>query len=289
MKKAIYILLMMLTILGCEYKVQLPVSAPQLVVEGWIEDGGFPVVMVTTSVPVTETVSEISQLKEHVVNWAKVSVSDGEREVVLIGQVNDDYFPPYIYTTTSMAGEAGKSYKITVEYSGRTVTAVTSIPYPKQLEYIKVRQAKEDAERFYLLGGLKDNPDTKDYYKVFTKAIKKDSTYVSSFMGLTDDAILEDEVDEIIINNGSGRIGEQINAYFSADDIVSVRFATLDRQSWMYWSDFEEIQSLTSSPIFSISTNIRSNIKGGLGYWAGYGSTYYKVNIPDSLSLGRIH
>lgn len=279
----------MLTILGCEYKVQLPMPAPQLVVEGWIEDGGFPVVMVTTSVPITETVSEISQLKEHVVNWAKVSVSDGEREVVLIGQINDDYFPPYIYTTTSMAGVAGKNYKITVEYSGRTVTAVTSIPEPKQLEYIKVRQSKEDAARFYLIGGLKDNPDTKDYYKVFTKAIKKDSTYVSSFLGLTDDAILNDGVDEIIINNGSGKIGEPINAYFSADDIVSVRFATLDRQSWMYWSDFEEIQSLTSSPIFSISTNIRSNIKGGLGYWAGYGSTYYKVNIPDSLSLGRIH
>lgn len=289
MKKTIYILLTMLSILSCEYKVQLPESAPQLVVEGWIEDGGFPIVMVTTTVPVTESVAEISQLKEHVVNWAKVSVSDGERETVLIGQINDDYFPPYIYTTTSMVGEAGKNYKVSVEYSGRKVTAVTSIPEPKPLEYIKVKQAKDDSGKFYLIGGLEDNPQTKDYYKVFTKTLKKDSTYVSSFMGLTDDEILGEGTDEIIINNGSGKIGEPMNTYFSADDIISVRFATLDRTSWMYWSDFEEIQSLTSSPIFSVTTNIRSNIKGGLGYWAGYGSSFYKVNIPDSLRLGHIH
>ena len=29
-------------------------SDPQLVVEGWIDDGGFPVVIVTTTIPVDE-------------------------------------------------------------------------------------------------------------------------------------------------------------------------------------------------------------------------------------------
>ena len=289
MKKIVSIFVAMLTLFSCEYKVSLPESPQQIVVEGWIEDGGFPVVMVTTTVSITETFSDISQLKDHVVNWAKVTVSDGDRDVVLIGQKNDDYFPPYIFTTTELIGEAGKSYRLKVEYSGRTVTATTTVPSPKKLEYIKVRQAKDNDGRFYLIGGLRDDPQTKDYYKVFTKVNRKDSTYVSSFMGLTDDEILEEGIDEIVINNGTGKIGKFIETYFTEEDFVSVRFSSLDRQSWMFWSDYEEVQALTSSPIFTVSTNIRSNIKGGLGYWAGYGSTYYKVSIPDSLSLGRVY
>lgn len=289
MKKIILITVILLAAIGCDYNVQLPESDPQIVVEGWIEDGGFPIVMVTTTVPITEVVTDMSQLKNYIVNWAKVSVSDGERDIVLIGQKNDDYFPPYIYTTTELIGEAGKNYRLKVEYSGRTVTATTSIPKPKSLEYIKVRQAKDNKQKFYLIGGLRDDPQTKDFYKVFSKVYGKDSTYVSSFLGLTDDDVLNEELEEITINNGSGKIGESLNSYFSANDFVSIRFTTLDRQSWIYWNDFEEIQSLSSTSIFTISTNIRSNIKGGLGYWAGYGSSYYKVNIPDSLRAGRIH
>lgn len=289
MRKFIIIIITLLAISGCKREVLLPESAPQLVVEGWIEDGSFPIVMVTTTVPASATITDLSQLGDYVVNWAKVSISNGEKEVVLIGQINDDYFPPYIYTTTEIVGEAGKSYKLKVEYSGRTVTANTSVPTPKSLEYIKVKQAKENKELFYLVGGLKDNPQTKDYYKSFTKVISKDSTYLSSFLGLINDEVLEEGVDDVVINNASGKIGEKANTYFTAEDTVSVRFATLDRQSWQYWSDFEEVQSLSSTPIFSISTNIRSNIKGGLGYWAGYGSSYYLVSIPDSLRLGRVH
>ena len=32
----------------------LAVTQPQLVVEGWIEDGGYPVVIVTSSLPISE-------------------------------------------------------------------------------------------------------------------------------------------------------------------------------------------------------------------------------------------
>lgn len=288
MKRFLTLILALFCAIGCNDGVELPESKPQIVVEGWIEDNGFPIVILTTTVPASETMTDISDLKEHVINWGKVTISDGEEEVVLIGQKNDDYFPPYIYTTSALRGKAGKEYTIKVEYSDRTVTASTTIPEPKELEYIKVAKAESKLDLFYIVGGLKDNPQTKDYYKVFTKVYGKDSTYVSSFMGLTDDSILGPGTEEIAINNGTGRIDEQITAYFTADDIVSIRFCTLDNASWMYWSDFEELQSLSSSPIFPVNTIIRSNIKGGLGYWAGYGSTYYKVSIPDSLKNGRI-
>ena len=273
---------------GCDSKVRLPESIPQLVVEGWIEEGGSPVVIVTTTVPVTESINDVSELEKHVVNWAKVTVSDGEEEIILTGQKNDSYFPPYIYTTAFMKGQAGKAYDLKVEYSGRTITASTTVPPHKNLEYIKVKKALDKEGRFYLTGGLNDDPSTKDYYKIFTKVIDKDKTYVSSFLGLTDDDVLREGINEIPINNGIGVIGQDLDAYFTAEDQISVRFCTLDKEAWTYWNDFEEIQSLASNPIFPVTTNIRSNVKGGLGYWAGYGPAYYKVSIPDSLKTGRV-
>lgn len=288
-QKNLLFLILFLSLTGCIDKVQLPVSAPELVVEGWIEDGGFPVVMVTTTVPVTDTIADVSELQEHVVNWAKVTVSDGEREVVLTGQKDKNYFPPYIYTSAFMRGKAGKSYTVKVEYGGRTATAVTTIPAPKPLEYIKVVRSLNNRDMFYLIGGLKDDPQTKDYYKVFTKTKYKDTQYVSSFMGLIDDSIIDQDIKEIPINNGVGKVDEMLNAYYDVGDQISIRFCTLDKAAWRYWSDFEEIQSLSRNPFFPVSTRIHSNVRGGLGYWAGYGATYYTVSILDSLAHGKIY
>ena len=45
---------------------------------------------------------------------------------------------------------------------------------------------------------------------------------------------------------------------------------------------------LTGYPFFPVNKKIRSNVSSGMGYWAGYGSSYYKVSIADSLALGRV-
>ena len=288
-------LISLLALIGCE-GVQLPSYDQQIVVEGWIENGGFPVVILTTTVPVT-SVKDSMDLKEYIIRWGKVTVSDGENDVILSGRKDDRYFPPYIYTTSRMKGEAGKDYHLTVEYSGRKVTAVTTIPEPVPLEYLRVHEMQgsgEDIEskQYQLIGGLKDNRDRKDYYKVFTKVHGKDSSYVSSFLGLTDDAILSDEIREIPVNRGY-RHWKKKN-YYKFNDIVYVRFCTLTAQGYEYWSDFEEMQSLSQNPLFPITTDIRSNIQGGLGYWTGYGSTYYTIEIgaessdlqnPDNVGL----
>jgi hypothetical protein len=281
--------MLLLCLSGCA-EVELPQSAPQIVVEGWIEDGYNPIVMLITTVPIGESVTDLKELEKFVINWGKVTISDGENSVVLTGRRDDDYFPPYIYTTSSMTGQAGKTYTITVEYSGRTVTAQTTIPGDAPLEYIKVVASEENPDNFQLVGGLKDNRNSKDYYKFFVKVSGKDSTYVSSFLGLTDDAVLQDntEIAELPINNGSRRSDQRMTTYFSAEDRVIVKFCTLDQTSWQYWNDFEEIQSLSRNPFFPVSTSIRSNVKGGLGYWAGYGSRYYVVSIADSLKAGRV-
>ncbi|MBO7192334.1 MAG: DUF4249 domain-containing protein [Bacteroidales bacterium] len=260
---------------------------PELVVEGWIESDGYPVVIVTSTVPIEDKYIPLDSLQNHLIRWAKVSVSDGEQEVVLTGRMNNDYFPPYIYTTSRLKGQAGKKYKLKVEYSGRVVTAETTIPAPVPLEWIKVRSS-EDGDR-YLTAGLKDDPEEKNYYKFFTKVVGKDSSYVSSFMGLIDDEMLSDDINEVIIRGEfEPDFGKsESSVYYSEGDMVLVRFCTLDKAAFDYWEDHEDIISLSLNPFFPVNKKMRSNISTGYGYWAGYGSTYYRVSVVDSLYLGN--
>ena len=279
----VYILLFF----GCS-DVELPISDPVLVVDGWIENGKNPIVLVTTSVPVRDTLGDEEDLKKYVVTWTKVTVSDGEREVTLTGMKNDDYYPPYIYTTSSLIGEPGKTYTLKVEeYNGRGVTAETTIPEPVPLENLKVRRSTNEKDKYYLTGELRDNPETKDYYKVFIKKSRKDSIYLPSFLGLIDDEILNNEVDEIAINNAVNIIEQNQGTLFSADDFIFVRFSTINEAAHNYWSDFDNV-TMSQNPLFPASSRIRSNIIGGLGHWTGYGSTNYRISIADSLDRNRV-
>lgn len=276
-------LICLISLCSCE-KTGMTVSDPQIVVEGWIENGSSPVVILTSSVSVTEEIKNVNELSDYIIRWGKVTISDGTQSVVLTGTRNNNYFPPYIYTTGKIKGEVGKRYDITVEYGGKTVTASTTIPEPVELEYLKVNRSEEDSEKVYLTAGLKDDPNKKNYYKTFIKILNKDKYYQPSFMGLLDDAVLSEGVDEIPVNNCVSNLFEKHDSNFHVTDTVMVRFCTLDEVSFQYWSDYDTISSLSTNPFFPATTKIRSNIRGGLGYWAGYGSTYYTVAISESLT-----
>ena len=283
----IYIACLILALVGCS-EVVIPVGSPEIVVEGWIEDGGFPVVIVTTSVPASTEYQDWTSLESHLVRWAKVSVYDGETEVVLTGMVNKDYFPPYIYTTSRMKGEAGKTYRLKVEYSGRVETAETTIPASVPIEYVRVVEVDDG---YGIVAGIRDDRATKDYYRFFSMVEDVDSTYVPSFLGLIDDAVLGEGLNEVYVNssfNANWKFMQRPATHFLSDDVVRFRLSTMDEVSFNYWSDYDDIVALSNNPFFPVNKKIRSNVSSGMGYWAGYGSSYHKVSIPDSLKAGRV-
>ena len=278
---------LMLFCTGC-MEVNLPQVDQQLVVEGWAEAGSAPIVIVTTTVPVNEEYQDFDNLREHIVRWANVRISDGEKETVLSGRVDRGHFPAYVYSKDTYRVREGQTYSIKVEYGGQTASSTVTVPERKPLEYIRVEKVNENEDSFRIVAGLKDNPHTRDRYKFFVKREKKDSAYLSSFLGYIDDQALSDDVEDIAVYRGMGIAAESFEQYFNADDIVYVKFCRLDDVTWQYWSDYEEITSLSRNPFFPVSSKIRSNVKGGLGYWSGYGASYYKVSIRDSLALGTV-
>lgn len=285
---AVIMLTVVMMFTGCS-DIILPEPRHQLVVEGWAEVGKPPVVIVTQPVPVESEYNSLSDLKDFVVRWAKVTITDGDTETVLSGRIDRNHFPAFIYSKDTYRIQAGKTYAIKVQYKGMSATSSVTVPHTHPLEYLRVERVDAGKDTYRIMAGVKDNPLKEDHYKFFVRREKKDSAYMSSFLGYIDDSSFASEVEEIAIHNAVSVMSDSFDLYFGPNDTVYVKFSVLDTDTWMYWSDFEELTSLSRNPMFPVSSKIRTNIDGGLGYWSGYGSSFYKVSIADSLAMGRVY
>lgn len=276
MKKSFVISLLILA--GCTSQTYVPDQ--KLVVEGWIEAGEAPVVYVTTTMsPMNEELS-VAALSEHIVKWAKVTVSDGENEVVLTGTASKRFFPPFAFTTGRMTGEVGKTYTLKVEYSGEVATAQAMVPAPKTLDSIEaVPYPGRDGESLIRVR-FTDNPSTEDYYRFFTRIQGVDSVFVASPLALVSDSMMEGTVAEMEITPGGTILKSSWKGGFLPGQSVKLKFSTMDRSMYLFWKAFDEQYAFTNVPLFSLDDNIPGNVSGGIGYFAGYGSTVYNVVIP---------
>lgn len=248
-------------------------AEPQMVVEGWIDAGGFPVVMLSQILPASQQEITDEDIKECIITMGKVTISDGEKEVVLTGKKSDDYFPPYIYTTSSMRGEEGKTYYLTAEYKDFHATAQTTIPPKGKIEKIVTDYQNG---KYSISAVIDDNPEEKNYYKFFIRVMGRDNRYLSSNFAVIDDANYTFPC-SVPLNIGNSILysKESKDYTISEKDILLIKVAQIDRDTYNLWDDYKNMQELGINPFFRYSTSIRSNIKGGLGYWAGYGATEY--------------
>lgn len=282
MKRLPPIIIFILLLAGCGGGWQ-PEGSPELVVEGCIEDGGFPRVTVTTSVPTSTEYLRIDEQSEHLVRWAKVSVSDGEKTVVLTGMTDSHSFPPYVYTTSEIRGKAGGSYTLTVEYGGRTATASTTIPAPVPLDGLEFVPAPGSDGAFHLMATFSDPPGKGGRYKFFVKTEGVDSLYLSSFMGNLDDDGFDGSSVRVQVRKGNivgmGETSLHDPALFRPGERIGVRFCTLDEASYRFWDSFESMSTFSNVPVFTVARNPESNMQGALGCWCGYGAGYYHLTV----------
>lgn len=270
-------LLVLPAVISCD-GLKLPTPDQKIVIDGEIEDGGYPIVKVTATIPVSEESTSYSDLSDYVLNWAKVTVSGPEGDVVLTGRKSEKDFPPYIFTTTKMKGRAGEKYKIRVEYGGESVEAETTVTPPVELAGLEVEKDKNGYYR--IIASLKGREEVLHNCRFFVMVENKDLIYRPSFMGLVNREILPEEGMQVTVCRGIATTAKEFNPYYEAGDVVYVKFVTMDEVSYMYWSDFEDLSTFSRNPFFPTSLSIRSNVKGGLGLWAGYGVTQYVVTIP---------
>ena len=282
MKHLLSVLAFAIVILtGCNE--QLTTTSSGLVVEGWIDDGGFPVVYVTSTIPTSNEYQNIDSIGNYVIKWAKVSVSDGDTTVILTGKVDRSYFPNYIYTTSWLRGKAGKSYTLTVDYKDFHASAVTTIPERVAIDSFTVEKCSISDSLYQINAFFTDPPTEQNYYQFFTKRLDKDKNYYSSLFGTFSDVVLDTLPSIPVLRSNGILTTEKYSPYFSLKDDVIVKFVQLDIVSYNFWRDFESSVGLSRNVFMPDVNNLRSNVNGALGYWCGYGASYYPVNINERM------
>lgn len=277
----IYCLLFCLLLFnGCVEPSNLDDFEYKLVVEGWIKEGEVPHVILTQNKPLLSNIDSTS-IEDMVVRWAKVSVSDGEETEVLSGRIDKNYFPPFIYRGSRLSGEAGKTYTLKVEYSGREWTAETTIPASIPLTSLVPEIAVNDT-LYSIEATFNDPVHEKNYYKFFTKVVHKNTRFLSSLLGNFDDNLFNGQSMTVTVNQGINQWQfKNFESHFHIRDTVLVQFCTLPEFGFRYWTAYENELVNGQNPFFPANQNLPTNISnGGIGIWCGYGQKTYSVSYP---------
>lgn len=249
-------------------------SQSQLVVEGWIDAGGFPVVKLTRTIPLSDKELALDSLSRYIDRWAKVTISDGERTEVLAGRYDKKYFPPFIYTTYDMRGEAGREYVLRVEASdGKVAEARTRIPVSAKIDSFRVEPTDVDS-----LFQLYAYTSYRGKCKLFTQVVDKQGEMSSAELGLFDDGMIGED-GKLSVKRGRDNLQKDFTPFFKKDEVVRVKLSTLTDEGYAFWRSFEDMLALSRIPLMPVNSNLKSNVHGALGYWQGYGSSFYEVRI----------
>ena len=262
----------------------LPEQNDELVVEGWIEDNGFPVVILTKNINISNKYQSLDSLSSRIVRWAKVTVSDGEKSVVLTGRYMKGYTPPYIYTTSHFRGEAGKTYLLTVEYGDFHATATTTIPKTQKIDELSVERCAQSDTLYQISLRYNDDEAEQNYYQIFTRVGGRDvRQYLAAYLGTIDNRVVKPKT-KIPVYRGRDINTLDYTPYYTINDTVAVKFAHIDRTSYNFWYDYTRNLTTAGNMFFATAASLRSNIIGGTGYWCGMGSDIKYVAIRDCVA-----
>lgn len=270
---------------GCEKEihVDLPESEKKVVVEGVIEQGKHPYVLLTRSSPYFAPISDFTN--NLFITDATVIISDGIITDTMEGQLATDIYTPYpvfAYRTDLITGEIGGTYTLTVLADGRVLTATTTIPTPVPLDSLWFREelGTDDDSLGYVWAHLTDPDTIGNNYRWYSQILGRQSRLLPNDGSVFNDKFINGQSFDFAYDPSSDPLEPQDpNAlplfYFNAGDTVVVKFCTIDFDTYTYLYTLENIRFANGNP-FAAPASVLTNIKGegGLGGWCGYGATY---------------
>jgi len=269
-----------------ELNINLKPGPQQLVVQGEIENGGPPVILLTHSIGFFSSV-DFSSLQDIFVHQATVTVSDGVRTVPLKEYVIDTLGSTKFYFWTvdtgnlasALFGQLGGYYTLTIVTGGKTYTSTVKIPYPKGPDslYLTTPNIKGRATPPHALELFCSyaDPDTLgNYVRYFTRR-NSESFYPG---GLYSDEFVNGKyisnVDLFAGFDDSTKANTDSLLFFYPGDTVTLRWCEVDKSVYDFWNTYQFSVQAGANP-FATPINIKSNINGGaLGVWCGYGTLY---------------
>jgi len=284
-KNIIYFVSILIIAFSCtkDIEIELPETEEKFVVEGWIEQDQYPVVVLTTNTPYFDKFDSTA-LMDMFITDAKVTVSDGTTTEHLAFTINfqnleNADWPMVYFVGDTLKGEIGKTYTLSIEAEGKTLTAFTTIPQIIESDSLWFKVDEGQDSLGYLWGLYSDDPNTNSYFRFFTKRLGRDNVYTPTYGSIVEDKFFSGDTLEFSLVRGIGSYtaadayDDDELGYYKIGDTVVFRLTTIDQAHYNFWRTAEQEIMMGQNP-FSSPVQIRSNIEGGLGVWGGYAADY---------------
>jgi len=291
-----------------EIKVKLPDAKQKICVDGKIEPGMPPYVILTHNMPYFGP-TDISSLQKMFVHNAVVTVSNGSSTVTLtefctqslpdsllpivaaftgVDTTSLKNFNYCLYTTfnKSVWGSVGKTYNLTVDAEGKHLTSSTSILPPLKLDrvwpkYYKTNKAG-DSLGVVFAHATEPQPEG-NCYRWLAMRKGRDQSFIAPPGSATEDKFYNGQSFDFAYNRGiaSGstlpedNIASDEYGWFKFKDTVIVKFCSIDRASFNFFRGEDVAISSQGNP-FAAPSSVPANVfprEDALGIWCGYGTS----------------
>lgn len=280
MKRLFYIVFSCLVLASCQKTIDDDTAgAGRLVVEGWIDSGGHPTVILTRSFSPMSTESTV--LADLVVRWAKVTISDGERTETMIGRIDNSMTPPFVYTTAQITGVPGRTYTITAEYDGHRIVSSCTMPYPVDISHIDVTPvAESDTLREVSLTFVPDRDGDRCYQlAVYDPSLS--GRMLPCFMGAYEasSSVGDGAVTLTVCRPSTDTDGGNYTPYFRTGRTIMVALTSIAPEVWRFWHEYDDFTAFGGNIFLAGTIPMHGNIDGGYGIWSARGIDVRKITI----------
>ncbi|WP_289754628.1 DUF4249 family protein [Muribaculum intestinale] len=272
MKRVFYIVTACLILVSCQKTIDDDTAGTgRLVVEGWIDSGGHPTVILTRSFSPMST--ESTTLSDLVVRWANVTISDGERTETMIGRIDNSMTPPFVYTTAQITGVPGRTYTITAESEGERIVSSCTMPRPVDISRIDVAPvADSDTLREVSLTFVPGIGNDKCYQlAVYDPSLS--GRMLPCFMGAyaASSSGGGGEVTLTVCRPSIDTDGGDYTPYFRTGRTIMVALTAIAPEVWRFWHEYDDFTAFGGNIFLAGTIPMHGNIDGGYGIWSARG------------------
>lgn len=261
--------------------MDIPQESGSLVVDGFIEQGTPANIILTLNSPYF-TDLDSAAIADLIIRNASVFLSDGEVEEPMTLFRRDQYFPPFVYKTTSMKGEIGKTYSLRVQFDGETYTSTSTLQeQDAMLDIVFEEKEPGDSLGFVKVVLPPVAPDV--YYRFYTQRLGIDSNFVPTlnYGAVSGVRLSSTHNNTITLHKG---ITDYYNPfgdiYFKKGTIVRVKMCTMDWASYEVWLSIQDELVNYANPFAESAGNVKTNIENGLGVFSAFGAVTMDLPIP---------
>lgn len=298
---------------GCEKEitVDLPEAEEKLVVQGTIEPGRAPIVVLTHTQSFFDP-TDLNSLLGIFEYGAVITVDDGNGPVQLeevsgtaipdailadaaqmigLEPVLIQYAGIPIYTRTdgTLMGEVDRTYSLTVQQDGKTLTGTTELFAAEPLDSVWFKlanQSQGDDSLGFIWQTTSDPSGVENHYRWLARRIShdpdgtiKDAFFIAPYFAAFEDKYIDGLTFDWSINRGSEPYSDddddtnEESGYFKRNDTVVIKFCSIGKAEFDFYNSTDN-NTTSQGDLFSNPSNVTSNITGGLGVWAGWSPWY---------------